>query len=95
MKINNYGIIYDNNIKNNLFAKIIMYDQQFIIDNGSNFLTKEYVFRQPVNITKLDIELLYFNGTNIDTNLLDYSLTLELIQIYDSNKFSNYNFIPS
>jgi len=93
MKINNYGIIYDNYLKEDLFAKIIMYDQQFVIDNGANFLTKEFVFRQPVNITKFDIELLNFDGTIIDTNLLDFSFTLELLQIYDSNKYNNNNFL--
>ena len=94
MKLNNYGIIYDNNIKDTLFAKLIMYDQQFIIDTGANFVTKEFVFRQPVNITKLDIELINFDGTTVDTTMLNYSLTLELIQIYDSNKFNDKNFIP-
>ena len=92
VKINNYGIIYDNNVKNDLLAKIILYDQQFVIDNGANFLTKEYIFRQPVNISKFDIELISYDGNIIDTNLVDYSLTLELLQIYDNNKFNDYNF---
>lgn len=92
VKINDYGIIYDNNIKNNLLAKIITNDQKTVIDNGANFLTKEFIFKQPVNINKLEIELLNCDGSTIDTNFLDYSLTIELLQIYDSNKFTNNNF---
>ena len=29
--------------------------QQFIVDNGANFLTKTYKFKQPVNLSKFDI----------------------------------------
>jgi hypothetical protein len=32
-------------------------NQQFIIDTGANFLTKAFNFKQPINISKLEIEL--------------------------------------
>ena len=66
-----------------------MFDAQYIVDNGSNFLTKLYKFKQPINISKLDIELISPIGYTIDMNDIDFSFTLELGQIYDSNLFES------
>lgn len=94
MRINDYGVIYNDIRPKSLLAKIILYDQQFVIDNGANFLTKEYIFKQPTTITKFEIELINILGNTIDMNLIDFSFTLELKQIYDSTKYDNYNFVP-
>ena len=93
VRINDYGIIYNQTKQKNLLAKVILFDSQFVFDNGANFLTKSYEFKQPVNINKLEIELILPSGFTVDLNLIDYSLTLELGQIYDSRQFNNNNFI--
>jgi hypothetical protein len=92
LRINDYGVIYNYHREKTLLAKIILYDQQFVIDNGANFLTKLYNFRQPINLSKLEIELISSSGTRINMNLIDFSMTLECGQIYDSTKKENYNF---
>jgi hypothetical protein len=92
LRINDYGVIYNDVRNNTLLAKVILYDQQFIIDTGANFLTKEYVFKQPINISKLEIELVNALGQTINMNLINYSLTLEFGRIYDSNQFGSKNF---
>lgn len=92
VRINDYGVIYNSNRDKNLLAKIILYDQQFIIDNGANFLTKTYKFKQPVNLSKFDIELIDQFGNTIDMNYIDFSMTLEVGQIYDSGDYDKYNF---
>lgn len=92
LKINDYGIIYNNKRDKNLLAKIILYDQQFVIDNGSNFLTKTYKFKQPVNISKLDIELINVYGNTIDMNNINYSITLECGENYDTIAYNKNNF---
>jgi len=88
VRINDYGNIYDDGIQKKLLAKIILYDQQFVIDNSANFLTKEYIFREPINISKIDFELISASGNTVDTNQLDLSFTLEITQIYN---YINYN----
>jgi len=92
VRINDYGVIYNFQREKSLLAKIILYDQQFVIDNGANFLTKTYKFKQPVNLSKFDIELVNQYGNTIDMNHIDFSLTLEVGQIYDSNEYTKYNF---
>ena len=91
LRINDYGIIYNDFRDKRLLAKIIMFDAQYIVDNGSNFLTKMYKFKQPVNISKLEIELISPLGYTIDMNDIDFSFTLELGQIYDSNLLESIN----
>jgi hypothetical protein len=92
LRINDYGVIYNDVRNNTLLAKVILYDQQFIIDTGANFLTKAFNFKQPINISKLEIELVNALGQTINMNLINYSLTLEFGRIYDSNQFGSKNF---
>lgn len=92
LKVNDYGVIYNDIREKSLLSKLIVYDSQFVIDNGSNFLTKMYKFRQPTNISRLDIELIFPFGQTVDMNHIDYSLTLEFGQIYDNQIIDNYNF---
>lgn len=92
LKVNDYGNIYNDLRDKDILAKIILYDQQFVIDNGANFLTKEYKFKQPTNISKFDIELINMLGNTIDMNLINFSMTFELIQIYDQKLYDKIKF---
>jgi hypothetical protein len=94
VKINDYGVIHNKYRDKSLLAKIILYDRQFVIDNGANFMTKKYNFRQPTNVSRLDIELINTLGATVDMNEIDFSLTLELEQIYDSGEYEKNNFVP-
>jgi hypothetical protein len=107
LKINNYGIIHNdynynkyNNIQGdkNILAKIILQNMKCMqnFDNGSNYLSKSYIFRQPININRFDIELIDMKGNTINMMSMNYSLTLELGIITDSNMnqdFTNNNMI--
>ena len=43
-----------------------------------NLLTKEYIFKQPIDINKFDIELIDPYGNIIDMIYMNFSFTLEL-----------------
>ena len=92
LRINDYGVIYNDNRSPGIIAKLLLYDTQYIIETGANFITKSYNFKQPVTLNKFDIELINKRGETIDMSLIDYSLTLELGQIYDKNQYINYDF---
>ena len=57
-----------------------------------DYISKEYRFKQPVNVQRLDIELVDYLGNSVDLNGFDFSFTLELKQITHSelkNDFEN------
>jgi len=83
MRINDFGSIINDVRTNKLLAKIIINDQQLVFDNN-NFITKQQVFRQPININYLDIELISPLGETLQFDNTNYSFTLEIGQIYDS-----------
>ena len=92
LRINDYGVIYNDKRENGILAKLLLYDTQFIIETGANFITKSYNFKQPVTINKFDIELINKRGETVDMSMIDFSMTLELGQIYDKNQYSSFDF---
>ena len=93
LKVNDYGKIYNFDKSD---ATIYTYLAKIILNNGkteqvfdnANFITKTFYFRQPVNIEKLDIELLDPYCKIIDLVKMDFSFTLEVGVIYDSNLYN-------
>lgn len=83
MKINEWG--YFDFFNRPMFAKILMTSGlgNPKIDDG---LTKEYRFRQPVNMQRFDIELVDYLGNTLDLNGSDYSFTLELKTFVNSTQ---------
>ena len=83
------------NIQGNesMLAKIILNSNKTheVFDNGANFVTKSYTFRQPTNIQTLDIELLDPYGQIIQMGYLDFSVTLEFGVIYDTELYGETN----
>lgn len=67
-----------------IFAKILL-TSSLGYPKLDEYITKEFKFRQPNNIQKLEIELLDYLGNTIDLNGFDFSFTLELKQIIDSD----------
>jgi hypothetical protein len=105
LRINDYGKMYNfnkstndyNETLDNYLGKILITVNKAKKNfDNNNFITKKHIFRQPTNISKLDIELLDPVGTTINTNLVDYSFTLELGVIYDRELYkkslNNLNF---
>jgi len=86
LKINDWGNINFNNNNNNVFAKIIILNNY--LKKNIDFVNTEYKFKQPINIKKLDIELVDYLGNNITLNE-NYSFTIELISIFNSDLKSN------
>jgi hypothetical protein len=71
----------------NVFAKIIMNTNKAeqVFDNGSNFLTKSYIFRQPIDLDRFNISLTDPRGNIVDMIHMDFSMTLEIGVVYDSS----------
>ena len=105
LRVNDYGKMYNfnkstsdyNETLDNYLGKIILSvckaEKNF---DNNNFITKKHIFRQPANISKLDIELIEPTGNVINTHSVDYSFTLELGVIYDRELYkqslNNLNF---
>lgn len=71
-----------------VFAKIQLNgDKNTIIydNNYTNSSTKEYVFQQPVNISRLEIRMLDAYGNTLDLRGGSFSMTIELHQVNNSN----------
>ena len=91
LKVNNYGNIINKVRNTNLLAKIILPNVQFLMDNGANYLSKEQIFRAPIDIYKLDIELISPNGETVQMITgSNISLTLEVGRIYDFELYKSY-----
>jgi len=92
IKINDWGCI--DHFNNRMFAKILLNsDIGEVLLNEFN--TKEYILKQPINIQTLNIELVDYLGNTISTGGKDYSFTLQLSQILNSNNKRDieYNFL--
>lgn len=85
VRVNNYGFMYNEVCGEYVLAKIRINRNKtsVIYDDGSNLLTKEYRFRLPVNLDKLEIELMDPYGRTLDMIGQDFSLTLEIGQVVD------------
>lgn len=87
LNINNWGYI-------NFFNKILLTKIYFTNWRSNSkidgYINYEYKFRQPINIQKLDIELLDFLGNIYDLNGLDFSFTIALTQVLNSNQKYTY-----
>lgn len=87
LRINDYGVLYNRVASKRILAKIIIdKNKTFIVyDNESNTLSKNYRFRQPVNIDRFEIEILDPYGNVVDLVGQDFSLTLEVGWIQHSH----------
>ena len=87
LKINDWGNI--DLFNNKILSKI--YFTHFVAQSKlEGFVRNEYKFRQPINIQRLDIELLDFLANIYDLNGLDYSFTIKLKQILNYDQKIKY-----
>lgn len=82
LKVNDWGYIELSDKK--MLSKILLIKcpTNTKIDD---YVNKEYRFRQPIDISKLDIELVNYDGTTFDLSNHDWSFTLELKQLVNSS----------
>ena len=83
IKINDWGNI--NFINTQYFAKIL-FNSYFNCNKIDEYVNPEYKFRQPINFQKLDIELIDYLGNNIELNGRDFSFTIKLTQILNTEQ---------
>ena len=98
IKINKIPNVIDNYV-NDAFAKIIVNTDKFNVqfEDYDSFISKDKLFRSPVNIDRLDVELVDFRNNFLEFGLHEFSFTLEFGYIYDFNLYksiSNYG-IPN
>jgi hypothetical protein len=83
MKINDWGYI-------DFFGDPIM--AKILLTSGlgnpklDDFVNQGYRFRQPININKLDIELVDYLGNTLDLNGSNFSCTIQLTEIISSDQ---------
>jgi hypothetical protein len=95
LRLSNYGNIVLNN--NTYFSKIIVTKENYeqIYDSQFMFQTKKFIFKQPVDINKLDISIHDMNENIIDFNGINISLTLEIKSIRNKlfkKYYENFNY---
>jgi hypothetical protein len=95
LRLSNYGNIVSNN--NTYFSKIIVTKENYeqIYDSQFMFQTKKFIFKQPMDINKLDISIHDMNENIIDFNGINISLTLEFKSIRNKlfkKYYENFNY---
>lgn len=78
VRINDWG--YVDYFGTKMFAKIV-FSSGLGNSRLDDFINKEFRFRQPMNIQKLNIELVDYLGNTIELNGFDWSFTLELKEL--------------
>jgi len=81
VRINDWG--YVDYFGTKMFAKIV-FSSGLGNSRLDDFINKEYRFRQPMNIQRLNIELIDYLGNTIDLNGFDWSFTLELKELLNT-----------
>ncbi len=83
LKVNDWG--YFDFFNQKVFAKVLLTSG---LGNPrlDDYINKEYKFRQPINIQKFDIELIDYLGNTVDLNGFNFSFTLELRQLVNSDQ---------
>ena len=81
IRINDWG--YVDYFGTKMFAKIV-FSSGLGNSRLDDFINKEYRFRQPTNIQRLNIELVDYLGNVIDLNGFDWSFTLEFKEVLNT-----------
>lgn len=88
LKINEIDNIQDYYVKN-AFAKILKTsgDFDYSIEGYGDYTTKAKVFRNPINLNRLEIQLVDYRDNIIDLNGAHLSFTLEVGYVYDKKLY--------
>lgn len=84
LRINDWG--YIKFFDKTMFSKILFFNYEHNMKIDNYYIMKEYQFRQPVNVQKLEIELVDYLGNTVDLNGIDFSFTLSLRQVFNTDQ---------
>jgi len=84
LKINDWG--YINFFDKTMFSKILFFNYEHNMKIDNYYIMREYIFRQPTNVQKLEIELIDYLGNTVDLNGVDFSFTLSLKQVFNTDQ---------
>lgn len=86
IRVNDYGVLHNRVANKRILAKVILHSNKtyVVYDSEANFVSKSYTFPQPVNIERLDIEILDPLGNVIDMKGQEVSMTFEVGWIRNS-----------
>lgn len=90
LRVNDYGQFHLNpfNGTKALYKVVISLDRGIVsFIDSSDLVNKTHIFRQPVNLRRLEFELLDVFGNRIDNRGIDYSITVEMGQIYNKDEY--------
>lgn len=88
LRINDYGNFHLNpGNGNKALYKIVFSYNTINFESSSDLINKTHIFRQPVNLKRLEIELLDAYGNRLDNRGIDYSLTIEMGQIFNREEY--------
>lgn len=91
VKVNNYGKTPTNHGDYEYIAKVVIPDQEkSTFDNESNLLSKRFILSKPEDVSELNISLHDPYGNKLDLNNQDFSLTIELGVINNSDLRNQY-----
>jgi len=87
VKINNWGYIdlFNEKYLGKMLSRVPLRNIRL-----DDYVNKEFKIRQPVNVQKIDIELVDYLGNTVNMNGSDYSFTLELKQLQVSDQKDTY-----
>jgi sucrose-6-phosphate hydrolase SacC (GH32 family) len=82
---------YHNNTMFIAFAKILVDAEKnaILYEDGSNTITKEYFFQQPVNMRSINIKLYDAHQEIVNLQGMDFSFTLELLEITNHSLYES------
>jgi hypothetical protein len=90
LRLNNYGILYNNVEDKRIIAKIPMDKlKNYVVYDYINDISKEYEFIQPVNIDKWEVEVIDLYGNIMDLKGQNVSMTVELKVIRNSGLYQD------
>jgi hypothetical protein len=77
LKINDYGNIINND--NKYMSKIVLLNPKYemTFDSRSKFVTKSHKFKQPVDINKINIQLVDYLNNHVHLHGVQFSFTIE------------------
>lgn len=84
----NFDSVYNHSLLNQtIFAKLVITGSSYsvVLDNEANASNKKISLEQPVDIDQFKLKLFNVYGKTLDLNKMNYSLTVEMEQIIDSN----------
>ena len=92
LRLNNIDNIMDCKV-NNAFMKVLTNVDKFnyIFQGKDDFNSKDKVFRSPIDLSSVEVQLVDYLGNELEFNEFDFSFTIEIGYIYDKKLYEEIN----